>query len=92
MRRIGSRFSLLFCIVFLLGFAPENAHADSLHVSASATAVSSSKIKLQWNGVALAGSYAVYRKTSADAAYHKEKTTYNTDYTDDKVKEAVNNY
>ncbi len=92
MRRIGSRFSLLFCIVFLLGFAPENAHADSLHVSASATAVSSSKIKLQWNGVALAGSYAVYRKTSADAAYQKVITTSNTDYTDAKVKAAVNYY
>ncbi len=90
--RVQNKFILLICIVFSLLGMPENTYADSAAMRAEASAVSSTKIEVRWDGFTQAGGYAVYRRASSEASFQKVKTTKDTVYKDTKISAAVNYY
>lgn len=70
MNKIGKLAYVILCVLFLAAGIPEDAFAAGTF-SASATAVSGSKIELNWGVLEEAGSYAVYRKGPSDNRFKK---------------------
>lgn len=92
MRKIRNQFFLLFGILLLTVFmAPERPGA-AIGMQATASASSSTKMKLKWNGADGASGYAIYRGMSASGSFQKIATTSGTNYSDLAIRPAVNYY
>lgn len=92
MRKIWNRsFLLLGILLFAILFAPARSLAAS-GVQAEAAASSSTKIKIKWSGMDEAGSYVIYRGTSAEGGFQKLATTSGTNYRDSGVRPGASYY
>lgn len=62
------------------------------NINATAKAVSSSRIELNWNGIEEADKYIIYRKNAVNGTFQKVKTISSTSYQDSGITAAVNYY
>lgn len=82
------------CVLFLTMGISGQTFADTQKMSLTATAVSSTKVEIDWNSVEEAGKYEIYRSTLPGGGFQKLDTVSQTtvSYRDTKVKSAVTYY
>ena len=88
MRKVWKKKYMHLCVLFLIACIPESVFAAG-SLSATATAVSSTKIELNWGIVDEAGSYAIYRKGPADSGFKRIKEVVSVAYRDTGISPGV---
>lgn len=94
MNNLWKKCLLVLCIFAMAFTAPEKTFANETTMQATALAVSSGKMELQWSSVEGAGKYRIYRSTKKDSGYQKIATLSSNavSYLDTDVKSAVTYY
>lgn len=78
--------------LFLLVMPGSASAAGDGNINATAKAVSSNRIELNWNDIEKADKYIIYRKNAENGVFQKVKTVSSTNYQDSGITAAVNYY